>query len=431
MVKITGITPQTTRGDLKAFLDSQCPITFRYTNLEMRGTHAIMTVDASNVAGALVGISGARLGQNKLQISHYHGSKGVVQTGRTFVGAVKAITDNARVEQKLQQVLQNRYNAEIMFLDLKELHKSIKMLGNVRLSLNRKDIVTKLFTEIKTLFPNLVTLSLENNSITHLNQFSHIKQYVPQLLNLSLEKNQIASVHELRHLRQLRLKELMLGQNPCMLSLARGDYHSAVMKELSTVLFIDQVQVREQPEIVILPPYSSSFCDAEATQAIVQSFATKFFTSFDTNRDALADALSDSCAFSINFLKSTQLDMKLNRNLQTISQEERRNKSLHISPANVMTAYKAFNGTTHLLNEVVFDAHVCSLGFAETLCLNIHGSVVVDLGNESQKKLSYDRSLLLAPASPTSPAAAAGWQAVIVNDMLSLKPYLALPVPIS
>lgn len=96
-------------------------------------------------------------------------------------------------------------------------------------------------------------------------------------MNLCLEGNKIADFKQLDSLKNIKLRELILTDNPIC---AKPTYKDEVMRRFPQLELLDGQQVRplfkfaEIPDIV-LPPEKPAFFDQEANKAFAGTFLQK------------------------------------------------------------------------------------------------------------------------------------------------------------
>ncbi|KAI9474847.1 hypothetical protein BDB00DRAFT_860212 [Zychaea mexicana] len=315
--------------------------------------------------------------------------------------------------------------------------------------------------------PSIQNLSLEDNVIT---SFSGL--------------DAICGAGKLKHLR-----EIILRGNPVRESeyKQRGDgrgYIRNAVKQFPSLVLLDGVPISlsdEERELIqktrrVLPlasiPY---FFDNQDSQKAAYDFLTRFLQLFDTDRAALVAIYDQAATFSVSTLlklrsvkkargrqKQRQMeddDAKIswtdvNRNLAKKSKGS--TKHLYSGPEMIGTVLQKLPTTIHDLSQpkdFVVDAFQQRLGQHGVLQVALYGEfkegTSKSKGKEGIRKrfsimsfltraiiyfcvadnplpYSFDRTFLLLPALPGSPAAAVGSPYTVLSDMLYVRDYCSI-----
>jgi len=327
-------------------------------------------------------------------------------------------------------------------------------------------VVFKIAASLK---PKVQTLSLANNNLqgTHLQHLSH---YLPDLVNLSLQNNSIRTIRELDLLASRRgklqhLRELILLGNPVQQESMKQDsvekYRRDVTSRFVTLEVLDQVAIaqiafdRPGPSSTPAPKPTATTFPSEmgpsfvtgVDGAIVSNFLIRFFNALDTQRSALIDAYDPAATFSFSanttiaararvqgFHTSLPNQTKLtwkdwlgggSRNLSRINLDfERALKSLHVGAESAVKALTALPATKHDISgppeKFSLDSFPVVHGQGMGLLLSVHGQFT-EVGTEGIR--SFDRSFILMPAPDGSRAKLNGWDVVIVSDQWTVRVY--------
>lgn len=346
------------------------------------------------------------------------------------------------------------------------------------------NVIWKLCSET---YPDVVTISLANNSLRNLGPVSSLPAYFPNLQNLSLEGNELKWTKDLdtfasRKTKLTNLKELLLTGNPLHASaIAAGNeegYRREVLSKFRQLTMLDQKPVtptesgfanlptsgkskKVDADAAQVPlrnfpvPNKPGFVDAEAG-AIMPNFLSKFFTLYDSDRNQLSEAYAPLAQFSFclnvvpppraraaGFLHTMPHQKELsfdryqdigNRNLMRVHTPKNRHMALHHGVGNILAYLRKLPKTSHPLNDAskfVVDAWVLP---NNVIGARLKGEerpealLYINVHGEyaeapSQGIRSFDRIFAVAPVPPDSPAAAAGWPCVILSDQLVVRHY--------
>lgn len=348
-----------------------------------------------------------------------------------------------------------------------------------------RDIGTALWKLSSEMFRDISALSLANNGLATLQPLATLSQYLPALESLSLEHNDIRQTRDLDVLASRKsplaaLHELLLVGNPLQTGAlaARNEegYRRDVLAKFPTLRLLDRRPVSEiehgfaqlfqgrararsaadakVPLRNFCLQTAGGFVDGDAAR-IVPEFLSMFFARYDQDRAALAPAYAPDAAFSyclntaappraraarlvhtLPHQKELVADRYIDlgsRNLMRSHNQKALLRSLHRGPAAIAAFLARLPQTAHPLHDAsrfVVDAWIlpnvdvkAQTGAERPdalLFITVHGEFA-EL--PSQGLRSFDRTFVVAPAAPMSPAAAAGWPCVVVSDQLTLRHY--------
>lgn len=348
-----------------------------------------------------------------------------------------------------------------------------------------RDIGTALWKLSSEMFGGMSALSLANNGFTTLQPLATLSQYLPALESLSLEHNDIRQTRDLDALASRRfplaaLHELLLVGNPLQTgALAAHNeegYRRDVLAKFPTLRLLDRRPVSEiehgfaqlfqgrararsaadarVPLRNFCVQTAGGFVDGDAAR-IVPEFLSMFFARYDQDRAALAPAYAPDAAFSyclntaappraraarlvhtLPHQKELVADRYIDlgsRNVMRSHNQKALLRSLHRGPAAIAAFLARLPPTAHPLHDAtrfVVDAwilpnvdvraHTGADRPDALLFITVHGEFA-ELPSRGLR--SFDRTFVVAPAAPMSPAAAAGWPCVIVSDQLTLRHY--------
>ncbi|CAO3588053.1 unnamed protein product [Absidia cylindrospora] len=307
---------------------------------------------------------------------------------------------------------------------------------------------------------DVLTLSLANNRLHNVQSVSTVAQYLSQVQNISLQGNNIKAYEGLEALsgtgKLPHLRELIMTGNPLVDSEykkyghARG-YLRNMVKRFPTLVLLDGQSVtlsEEEAQSIqktgkVLPlDTKHNYFGDEQIQNAAMSFVMNYFATFDASpsqRSDLACIYDPQATFSVSTLlrlrSQTKLKRKekkklmvdddtvewstINRNLKLKNQKQGA-RSLIIGSESIKDTLQRLPKTIHDFGnakDFVMDVHQTAAG----LILTVHGEFKED---EAAVPYSFDRTFILRPSIPDSPAATAGSPFTILADTLTVRDYL-------
>lgn len=201
------------------------------------------------------------------------------------------------------------------------------------------------------------------------------------------------------------------------------------------------------------------FFESEGTRDFVAGFFMKFFPAFDSDRPSLLPVYSPICSFSFftdtagparararkigtyndkKMPNQTKLEWRPyltaegSRNLARIKDPTKRVDTLQITPSTVISSMCKLPTTAHPLTDptkFVFDtwtmpgllAPTETSADGETVILAVVHGEFIEMPSKGVR--SFNRTFILAPAPPGSPAELAGWPCTILSDSLNIRNY--------
>lgn len=106
---------------------------------------------------------------------------------------------------------------------------------------------------------------------------THICRYLPHCINLAFDNNKIADFKQLDSLKNIKLREIILTDNPIS---AKATYREEVTRRFPQLEYLDNQQIRplfkfaDIPDIV-LPPEKPAFFDLEQNKNFAGTFVQK------------------------------------------------------------------------------------------------------------------------------------------------------------
>lgn len=348
-----------------------------------------------------------------------------------------------------------------------------------------RDIGTALWKLSSEMFPEISALSLADNDLATLQPVSTLSQYLPKLESLSLERNELRQVRDLDMLASRKfpldnMHELLLAGNPLQTGAVAAKneegYRRDVLAKFPSLRLLDRRPVSEVehgfaqlfqgrgrartaadakvPLRNFCLQTAGGFVDGDAAR-IVPEFLSVFFSRYDQDRAALAPVYCADAYFSyclntaapprartarlvhtMPHQKELVADRYIelgSRNIMRSHNQKALLRSLHKGPAAIAAFLARLPATAHPLHDAsrfVVDAWVlpnvdvkAQTGAEQPdalLFISVHGEFAEP---PSHGLRSFDRAFVVAPAAPTSPAAAAGWPCMIVSDQLTIRHY--------
>lgn len=414
--------------------------------------------------------------------------------------------------ETIRVFLSSRYSPDAKLLNLENMANDtvlnaagVNPPGHKRAAKDISGVVWKLAGQM---FPDIVSLSLANNSLTSLLPLSPflLTTYLPNLQNVSFASNSLSQLRDLdplspsigkaRRDNQAKgwaaLKELVMTGNPMVETGAReGLYRREIARRFPSLQQLDQQPIdpaaiafeasavastsnltpglssaskrdnaKAKREPIVFPvPVKGGFFEAEDTRDFVAGFFMKFFPAFDSERPSLLPAYAPTCSFSFfvdtayplrskakkigghgdkKFPHQHQLDWKMyltaegSRNLARVKNSAKRVATLQVTPSAVITSVMSLPKTIHPLSDpekFVFDTWTMP-GLLAPTAPGVAGETVIYavvhgqfMELPSKGVRSFDRTFILAPSPPGSPAQLAGWPCMVLSDILTVRGY--------
>ncbi|KAI9262091.1 hypothetical protein BY458DRAFT_534569 [Sporodiniella umbellata] len=454
-ILISGFEPGTETG-IVPFLVQKSKKQWEVVDVKVDQGQMLLTVSDPVIARILVRLDGYIFGTQQLRISLFDPNSPLAASVQP-----SAPENNKKTTiDILRDFLRSRWNSETRFLNLDDMasdpilkKSAIRPPGAPGSNATVGPAMMKLAGEM---FQEVVTISFSRNHLKNVQQISTIAQYLPNVQNISLQSNLIKDYEGLEALsgtgKLKNLRELLLSGNPlCESELKQRNtnrgYIRNIAKRFPTLNLLDgqPLQLTED-EIAsvhktgrVLPlDNQGSFFDSEVTRSIATDFLNKYYYSFDNDRLSLPIIYDSSSVFSVTSSLKLRAQQKqkrkekkkrmddderltwttLSRNLMGKAKKQD-GKGLQIGAEAVGIALSRLPTTLHDLanmKDFVVDAHQTPAG----LIVCLHGEFKEDT---SLPPYSFDRTFLLRPSTPESPAGAAGWPYVVLSDMLCVRDY--------
>lgn len=414
-----------------------------------------------SIRGASKGSTGGRVRRNAISLN------GGNRTG-------------AQVIELWREFVKQRWNAEARFLNLERMAEDDFIIKNQLTppggSGSGKELAV-IFKLAKELKPEVQTISLAHNGIQTGALLSTLSHYLPRLANLSLEGNHLKMWRDLDHIAGKKgklehLRELILKGNPIRELEYQNNraekYKSEVARRFPSLEMLDQeaivkisfdVPQASTSTVHVKRPAATTFPNEMMPSfvtgvdgTLISNFLMRFFPLYDNQRSALIDAYDPNATFSFSANTSIPTRARIegfhhskempnqrklewapwlnggkggSRNLSRMAGGgEKLVKTLHVGGEEAVKAMVELPSTKHDVSSApekfCVDAWPISHAGATALFMTLHGQFT-ELPSEGIR--SFDRSFILAPAADGSRAKLAGWDVVILSDMLVVRAY--------
>ncbi|EJD37702.1 NTF2-like protein [Auricularia subglabra TFB-10046 SS5] len=390
--------------------------------------------------------------------------------------AVAATKSRLPAHEMWREFIKSRYNAQARFLDLskwsndpilKKYHLSPP--GSPGSTGKEGQVIFKL---AKALNPTPLTISFANNGLTSLTPLISLDHFLPDTRNISLEGNELKTFRDVEPFasnrkRLNKLRELILIGNPLregFLKSGRAEhYQSEIIRRFPTLEILDGSTIAKIsfdapstsaaeaaavpiPQATTFPVAMNPGLIAPDVQTLVGEFLTRFFGYFDNSRSSLAAIYDPNATFSYSVNTAIPARAKVqglhnskdypnqrklewsqwltgSRNLSR-ARIDQAMEALHMGTAQIgealakipATRHDLTKGGTFVADATTIDGAPCPGGVL--LKISVHGQFT-EVSCEGVR--SFDRTFILAPATPGTPAHAAGWPVVILSDQLVIR----------
>jgi nuclear RNA export factor len=203
----------------------------------------------------------------------------------------------------------------------------------------------------------------------------------------------------------------------------------------------------QMPQLVV-PPIYPGIMDQPTSAATATAFLQAYYALFDGDRRALLPYYDSTARFSlaINYTplaRETNISSRVNRdpfdgwsaqdhNLDSVKLDVHRTARQFIGPESINKALREVPRTSHPIHSPPEQQLFCVEAYQvtpTTLVIHLHGELSCTLlhtfnteaTTKTTYKLGFDRTFVLVPSQPGSPAHAAQLPVSIVNDMLGLR----------
>ncbi|KYR02085.1 hypothetical protein DLAC_00886 [Tieghemostelium lacteum] len=255
-----------------------------------------------------------------------------------------------------------------------------------------------------------------------------LRYSLDHVMNFNFSNNRISDLSELDYLSDLTLRELVFIGNPIAL---QPTYRMEVARRFPDLQILDSKPIGPEdfPPSPI-PPLRPNFCDAQERQQFAYKFLQKYLVAFDSERSSIINAYTLESRFSTTFVTdkgsntrgTTKTYQRSSRNLKKTKNVQKNISLLFHGADQINNYFKLFPTTSHHLTSSTIDTFLAP--GSNSLIIIVHGHYLEKLFNT---KRSYDRTFILAAATPGSEAAKNGWEATILNEQLHIRSYLRFP----
>jgi|UniRef100_A0A7S4FY41 hypothetical protein len=339
----------------------------------------------------------------------------------------------------LNLYLEKMWNPTTRMLDLSGMIKASE-LAELSPNLNNYIFCSKLARSIADGKPWAQALDSVNLSGCKIYTLKHLAQAFVnkdvRIQNLALANNDIADSAEVDWLVPLKLRELLLHDNPIV---KKGDeYHKYVVKKLRTIELLDSVSVREwRKELLIKLPEPQDCCIPDDSRELLFQMLRMYFAAVDNqDYDGLLDAYGKDSWLSLVCEPSTKVykgpaaayhDKLMQQKNHNIRIREIRKKPAKAAykgrPAIMEVLTKDIYGKVKTEHDVsTFKADAAAMG--DMVFATVHGSYKYTVAGDSVVyKKSFDRIFVLRPNKTGTQ-----WPARIANDQITLRVHQDTPI---
>ncbi|XP_017785582.1 PREDICTED: nuclear RNA export factor 1 [Nicrophorus vespilloides] len=277
-----------------------------------------------------------------------------------------------KLKDRMKLAMMKRYNPTTKALDLTRFHID-PVLQELFCALAKHQICRQALEIISENIRDLEALNLSNNNIHMLIPLKDMTTLLPNLKVLHIGHNKLRDIAQLDSLKGLGVVDLLLDGNPlCDKFKDQTAYISEVRKRLPKVVKLDGIDLPPpisfdiEDDVARLPPSKQTFLCCAEGQAIMRKFMEQYFIIFDSDsRKPLLQAYHENALLSMTmaypygqnsrnppFLTWYATD---NRNLQRVTDSERRAKMLKHGNLQIVTFLDEMPHTKHDMNSFTVD----------------------------------------------------------------------------
>jgi len=358
--------------------------------------------------------------------------------GRSPPRNVLPTTDKLTIKLLLLY-MQRKWDPNTRMLDLSGL-RDTEDISEVQPNINNRMFCLRLAECIakgKEWAQALDSINLGSNRIHTLRHISEaFQKWEVRVQNLALADNRISDFEEIDHLAPLRLREIILLNNP--VAKQGNTYHKYVVKRLKTVQLLDMVAVTDWRRQMLpkMPEPADSSVPPES-QILIMRMLQMYYSALDrTDWDTVMDAYDKECFFSFAAETTTKMYYGFVRRYHDSMQTEK-NHNLRLTGVQRAPAKGVYRGRSpildflkrhlfykirpkHDINKFKMDA----ITMGDVLIVTIHGSYSYHVGDdENEFRKSFERVWILRPNRTGSE-----WPARISNDQLTWRTYQDQPI---
>eukprot|EP00668_Euglena_longa_P046340 GGOE01062025.1.p1 GENE.GGOE01062025.1~~GGOE01062025.1.p1 ORF type:complete len:455 (+),score=154.51 GGOE01062025.1:29-1366(+) len=340
----------------------------------------------------------------------------------------------------LMLYLEKKWDANTRMLDLSAL-RDMDDISELSPNLNNHAFCLRLAECVakgKEWAKSLDSINLGSNRMYTLRHISEaFVKWEVRVQNLALADNRIAEFDEIDHLVPLRLREVILLNNP--IAKQGNTYHRYVVKRLKTIQLLDMVSVTDwRKQMLPKMPEPADSCVTAESQVLLMRMMQLYFETVDKHDvESLVDGYDKDCFFSFTAEPTTKMYFgparRYHDKMQTDFNHNLRLPAVTKSPARLTLRgrgpihdflkremyYKV--RTRHDVSKFKLDA----VTMGDFLIATIHGSYSYRIGDdETDHKKSFDRVWILRPSNRSG----TDWPARIVNDQLTWRTYQDQPI---
>jgi len=378
-------------------------------------------------------------------------------------GNAKPLSSTAQeIKQKLQGVLEQRYDGSTKLLNLSTLgdDPTLRQMGFFSGESTPEKMFRALMAVCDGLFKTaqekrdaVASIALAGNNINDVAQIDSLTDTFPDVVNLDLSRNQIRDIRGLQRWRNRlsSIETILLNDNP--IEVNSPEYKPELVKWFSKLMNLSGVQVRTPAQvnaastIRVIPQCGPDFRDING---VGESFIREFIPMYDADRPSLAAKYYDersTFSFAVNTASPRDPSVpppqwgayiKLSRNHKRINHQHARQQRVSTGVNQIQTLWQQLPRTQHpdLISQIdlyIIDCHPVhgledpsgqSPTGVDGMIIYIHGVFEdQEIGSTTTTKRGFSRTILLGPGAP-------GRNPIrVISDMLALKSYSPVPLP--
>ncbi|CAO4380807.1 unnamed protein product [Caenorhabditis nigoni] len=188
----------------------------------------------------------------------------------------------------IHKVVDKRYNAEARLLNLSEFHADEEFTSkDMLMNLTKGNVMLTVLDHIDDKYGNIVSLSLANNRLRHLDYASALVSIAKFVKELDLSHNHITAEKDLEKFSGLPVEKLFFEGNPVVETFTqKSAYISYIHKTFPRCYLMDGVEVEPLvtgPEVNIneVMPFRAGYYPNAQIRVLVEQFVMSFFELYD------------------------------------------------------------------------------------------------------------------------------------------------------
>ncbi|XP_065578702.1 nuclear RNA export factor 1-like [Artemia franciscana] len=333
--RITIKNVKATKDELLKSIIEACPVPFVPVYYHLRGEFGFFFVESSEAASAI----------QRLHITLP--VQGKIEFGETRRMPIQNIPVDERVQIKLRQVLERRYDPLTQSLDLSNFHYDESLCHEYYIPLSRPMNMKEVMRIITENTKDLKNLDLSDNKLQNLDNVEILVDKSVEVKALNVSNNRIQSLNVFAKLKGLPLESLILDGNPIATRLkekGNDTYRREIRRFFPKVVVLDSdvlpapVTFDVEPDGFKVPDTQPKFLVNEGVNDVLHTFVNQYYSFYDQGRRSeLSEAYHEDVLFSLTagpLPKNEENQFKLgayfmeSRNLMRIKESSVRSKKV-------------------------------------------------------------------------------------------------------